>query len=55
LADTRDQGCVPLICRTPRCQLEKSEVYDKIRNLLAIDEDTTQEEDLLKLYLQALN
>jgi hypothetical protein len=41
LANTRDQGRVPLIVRTPRCQLERSEIYEKIRNLLAIDEDAT--------------
>ena len=36
--------------RTPRCQLDKNDIYEKIRNLLAIDENTTQEVDLRKMY-----
>jgi hypothetical protein len=33
--------------------MEKTDIYEKIRNLLATDETTTQEIDLRKLYALA--
>ena len=53
LNETRDQGRIPIIVRTTRCQLEKADIYEKVRNLLVTDENTTQEIDLRKLYALA--
>lgn len=47
------QGRVPLLIRTPRCQLSKDEVLHQISELLALD-DRHQLIDLRSLYAQAL-
>lgn len=51
IQESESLGRVPLLIRSARCGLEKSEIFDRVKNVLSLDEEVYQEIDMRKFHL----
>jgi len=52
ISETQKQGRIPLFIRTPRCMLQRYEVFSRIANILSLDEEGMQVIDLRRIFYE---
>ena len=52
IQETQKQGRIPLFIRTPRCMLQKDDVFSRVANILSLDEEGMQVIDLRRMFYE---